>query len=325
MLFTDVGLSDLLQELDLFRCIDGGAVAADVVQLRVCAEHHIEPLQDLTEACFHLVAQRRCVGTDGAFEVGIFDADIVACACIHKADGADDVFHRVHLSGDQGLHVDDEVRGSDQCVCAVVRLRGMGGFPFYMDVETIRSSHEIARLQADDADGKLRPYVKAIDLRDIIEFAACCDVTAASDRCLFFGWLEDQLDSPLDLGLHLVQYGGRSEENCHVAVMAAGVHLAFVLRGEGKSCLLGDGQCIHVRTESDGLAGLLAFDRAKDGSAKEACLEWDAELFELFLNVEGCLFFFTGDFRVGMEMAAPCHDLWCDLIDFFFDFFFKHE
>ena len=110
-----------------------------------------------------------------------------------------------------------------------------------------------------------------------------------------------------------------------MAVMAAGVHLAFVFRSEGKSCLLGDGQCIHVCTESDGLAGLVAFDRAKDGGAEEACLEWDAELLELFLNVEGCLFFFTGDFRVGMEMAAPCHDLWCDLIDFFFDFFFKHE
>jgi len=49
------------------------------------------------------------------------------------------------------------------------------------------------------------------------------------------------------------------------------------------------------------------------------------QLFEFFLNVEGGLFFFTGDFRIGMEMAAPCHDLWCDLIDFFFDFFFKHE
>ena len=41
-----------------------------------------------------------------------------------------------------------------------------------------------------------------------------------------------------------------------VAVMAAGVHDARRLGGEGQSCLLGDGQGVDIRPQGDGGAGV---------------------------------------------------------------------
>ncbi len=324
VLFAQVGGSDFFQEINFLRCIDGGAMAADVVQLRVGAKHEVQACQDFSQSLFHLVAEGRGVGADGAFEVCIFDADVVAGAGIHEADGADYIFHGVHLAGDQGLHVDDEVGSSHEGIGAVVGLRCVGGFPFHMDVEAVGGSHEVAGLQAHHADGELGPYMKAVDFRNVVQLAALRDVAAAADGCFFFGRLEDQLHGAFEFVLHLVQHGSGAEEDGHVAVVSAGMHLAGVLRSEGKAGLFGHRQRVHVCAKSHGLAGRIAVDVADDGVLEEPGLKRDAQLCEFILDVERGIHFLAGHFRVGVEMAAPGDDLWNHGVDFFFDFFFKH-
>lgn len=108
------------------------------------AKRVVEPFEEFSQTLFHLVAEGRGVRTDGTFEVSIFDAYVVAGACIHEADGAYDIFHRVHLTGDECLHVDDEVGSGYESIRAIVRLRCVGGFPFDVDVETIGCCHEIS-------------------------------------------------------------------------------------------------------------------------------------------------------------------------------------
>lgn len=126
---ADVGLGNFIEEVNLFRCIDRGAVAAYVVQFGMGAKRVVEPFEEFSQTLFHLVAEGRGVRTDGTFEVSIFDAYVVAGACIHEADGAYDIFHRVHLTGDECLHVDDEVGSGYESIRAIVRLRCVGGFP----------------------------------------------------------------------------------------------------------------------------------------------------------------------------------------------------
>ncbi len=214
--------------------------------------------------------------------------------------------------------------GSDECIGAVVGLRCVGGFPFYVDVEAIGSSHEVAGLQTYHADREFGPYMKAVDFRNVIELAALGNVPAAADGCFFFGRLEDQLHGAFEFVFHAVQDGSSAEENGHVAVVAAGMHLAWVLRSEGKTGLLGHRERVHVSAEGDGLAGLIAVDVADDGVLEEAGFKWDAQLFELVLDVERGIHFLAGHFRVRVEMAPPGDYLRNHGVNFFFDFFFKH-
>lgn len=111
----------------------------------------------------------------------------------------------------------------------------------------------------------------------------------------------------------------------HVAVVAACVHDAFVFRSKGQACQFGDGEGIHVGSEGYGLAGKIAFDSPKDCRPEEACFEGDAEFSEDLLDIKGSLFFFSGHFRIFMEVSSPSHHLWQDLRCFFLDFLFVHS
>ena len=142
MFFSQVGFSHFLQEINLFRCIDGGAVASDIVQLRMGVEHDVQAFQDFPQSCFHLVPKLWTVGTAGAFQISILNPYVVTGARIHEADGAHHIVHGVHFPGNQGLYINDEMSCCHQGVGAVMRLGSMGGFPFDMDIETIRCRHE---------------------------------------------------------------------------------------------------------------------------------------------------------------------------------------
>ena len=63
---------------------------------------------------------------------------------------------------------------------------------------------------------------------------------------------------------------GRPEQHGRVAVMAAGVHDAGILRAIGLVSLLGDAQGIHVRPERDRPIAAAAFQRADDARAADA-------------------------------------------------------
>ena len=323
--FAQVFFADVLQEFNFFRCVDGSTVTTDVVQFGMGVEHHIQAFENFSQSLFHLVTKSRGVGSDGALQVCVFYTYVVTGAGIHEADGADHIFHRIHFTGNQGLHVDDEMSGCHQGIGAIVRLGGMGGFPFHVNVETIGSSHQVARFQTDHADRKFRPYVKAVDFRNIVQFAAIGNVTATADGSFFFGWLENQFHCAVKFVFHFIQYSGGSQKDCHVAVVTAGMHDAFVLGSERKAGLFGYRQGIHVSTESYGLARLSAFDDPQDGILEESGFKGDSQLGQLFLDVLGCIYFFSGNFWIAVEMTTPFDGFWNDFFDFGFQCFFTHS
>lgn len=167
--------------------------------------------------------------------------------------------------------------------------------------------------------------MEAVDFFDVIELAGSGDVASAPDGSFFFSRLKYELHCAVELALHGLEDSGSAEKDGHVAVVAACVHDAFVFRSKGQACQFGDGEGIHVGSESYGLAGKIAFDSPKDCRPEEACFEGDAEFSEDLLDIKGSLFFFSGHFRIFMEASSPSHHLWQDLRCFFLDFLFVHS
>ena len=77
---------------------------------------------------------------------------------------------------------------------------------------------------------------------------------------------------------------GRCQEHGGVAVMAAGVHLAFVLAGVGEGVEFLHGQRVHVGAQTDAApagAAVAPGNDAHDASGSHAAMDRDAPALEL--------------------------------------------
>ncbi len=273
------------------------------------AEHRVQPRQNLPEPRLHFIAKRRRIRADRPFEIRILHADIVARAGIHETNGAHDIFHRVHFPGNKRLHVNHEMRRRDERVRPIVRLRGVRRFPFHVDIKTVGRRHQIARLQPDNAEGKLRPDVKAVNFGNIVQLAAFDEMPPAANRRFFLRRLKHELYRARDMFFERRKHRRRAEQNRHVAVVPARVHHALIFRRKGKSRLLRHRQRVHIRPKRHRPPRLSAFYDTQDRRLKKSRLKRNPQRRELFLDIFRRLDFFPRQLRMPMKMPPPFHDL----------------
>ena len=90
----------------------------------------------------------------------------------------------------------------------------------------------------------------------ILQHASLDAVLRALQR--FLAGLEQQLDGTLKLILMLLQQLGGAQHHGRMGIMAAGMHLAGIFRGEIHFRFLLNGQRVHISPDQKALAGLLA-------------------------------------------------------------------
>ena len=101
----------------------------------------------------------------------------------------------------------------------------------------------------------------------------------------------------------LLQDPGGYQLDGGVAVMAAGVHDAGVLGGEGEAGLLLDGEGVNVAAEHDGLPRAAALQNAHHAGF-QVTLRGDAQGFQVVLNDPGGAEFLQPQLRMGVEVPA---------------------
>ena len=119
------------------------------------------------------------------------------------------------------------------------------------------------------ADGKLRPVVHAVHglHRKAVEQALLHHDAAAA--LVLLGGLEDEVRRAVE-ALALRHRARRAEEHRRVAVVAARVHLAFVLRRVRDAGLLVDVQRVEVRAQADRILRSAVPQHADHAGAGEA-------------------------------------------------------
>ena len=241
----------------------------------------------------------------GPFDFDGIGDDIVARAASNPAKGQDSRIKGIDAAADDSLGRCQELGRSDDGVDAFMGHGGMAGLTIEDDADMIRSSHHRAGQDTDLAAGQGRPDVEAVNGIDAVEDAGRNQPLGAADRRLFFGWLADEDDRTGNIVFHLAQNLSGTEEDAHVAVMAAGVHLAGEIGRKGQARFFRHRQGVHIGPQGDDRSRLSAFERPQDSRRTGDML--------LYINAErpqfGChkgrrFHFFTGQFRIFMNVTA---------------------
>ena len=155
-----------------------------------------------------------------------------------------------------------------------------------------------------------RHVVHAVDLADAeaVEHAVLDHGLGAC--AALFGRLEDHHRGAIEIACLGKVFGG-AEKHGGVAVMAAGVHLAGVLRGVGLVGLLVDRKRVHIGAHADDLAAILALalDDADDARSSDAAQHLvDAEGFQFLLDDPGGAVNVVEKLRMFVEITTPAGD-----------------
>lgn len=122
--------------------------------------------------------------------------------------------------------------------------------------------------------------------------------------------LKDQLDGTGEALPQAAQRLGRAQQHGGMQIVAAGVHLALVLAGEGDAALLMDRQGVDVGAERHALAGaLFAVDQRHHGSGQRLLDLVHAHFLQLLTDEGGGAYLLHTRLRVGVDVPADGHQL----------------
>ena len=138
--------------------------------------------------------------------------------------------------------------------------------------------------------------------------------------------LEHQAHVAGKLVLHLVEDLGGAQQHGHVVVMAAGMHLALVVGGEGQAGLLLDGQSINIGAQRHGLAGLAAVNGGGQAVAGLQLVNiGDAQCLQVFLQMGTGVLLLAGELRAGVIIPTAINDVIVVLFRKSFDIHNTHD
>jgi len=164
---------------------------------------------------------------------------------------------RVDLAGNEVLQVGDDLRADHERVDRVLGLGDMAATPVDDDLEDVAGGHHRAGPDRDLAEREPGPEVLAEHPVDALHRPRRDHLRGAAGQRLL-AVLEEEADLA---GQRVGERGedfGDAEHHRGVAVVAAGVHHAGVLRGEGEAGRLLDRQRVVVGADRDPRAGKAA-------------------------------------------------------------------
>ena len=226
-----------------------GTVAVLVGQLPLAAQGPADAVQGFPDPALHHLPDVGIVGPDRALHVAASGHHVIALAGAEHAHGDDRGLQRIGIAADDGLQHLEELGPGHQGISSLVRLGAVAGDPFDMGEPVVRGRHHLIVADAEDAAGKVRPDVEAIDRVHILQGAAGDHGPGASGGRFFLRGLEDKAHGALQFSLTGAEEPCSPEKHGDVIVMSAGMHDSRILRGIGKLCVFRDGKRVHVRSE----------------------------------------------------------------------------
>lgn len=239
--------------------------------------------------------------------------DVHRVAAGHGAHRQYGGIHGVDAAGDHRLQNGDEIPGTGDGVVGGVGRGAVAALAVDSDVEQVHGTGEIALVQLHPAHGVVfgGADVLAEDgvHMGILHDARLHQLPCAAGHQILAG-LKDQLDGAGEPVTEVAQRPGRAQQHGGMQVVAAGVHLALVLAGEGHAALLVDGQGVDVGAERHALAGaFLAVDQRHHGGGQGLLDLVHAHLLQLRADEGRGAYLLHARLGVGMDVAADGHQL----------------
>ncbi|MDF2797904.1 MAG: hypothetical protein K0R85_648 [Devosia sp.] len=180
-----------------------------------------------------------------------------------------------------------------------------------IDHEAIRRRHDAAHANAEMPSRDARPVVHAVDFVDAEALENAVLDHFAPAGAAFFGRLEDQGDSPIEVAGFSEILGCAQQHGC-VTIMAAGMHAARHRTGVRLARAFGDRQGIHIRAQAQGApAGIaLAIDDADNAGPPQPGHDLVAsKSAQEFLDLARRAMHLKQDLGIAMQVLTPASDL----------------
>ena len=194
-----------------------------------------EPLHRAAHGAAHLGRER----PHGAAELDRLRDDVVGRPRVDHRHGDDGALDGVDDARDDVLEAADDLRCGRDGVDRLVRRRPVAALAADLDAEHVAGGGVRPRQDSDLAERIEREEMRADDHVDAFH-DACLDELARAAWPELLRVLEDEADLAVQLVAALVERVQRREQHRRVAVVAARVHDAGVLRGELEPGLLLD-------------------------------------------------------------------------------------
>ena len=242
---------DVVGELGFGHVVDGGRVVALELEGAGGTKGGAGVVGDVAHALLDEVEHVQAEGAHGALHFAVVGHDVGGFAGVDHGDRDDARIDRLFVARDDGLKGLHHLAGDRHRVDAVVGQRGMAAFAVNGDFEFIARRHDRPRAQGELPFGQARPVVHAVDGLHGEQLKQAIAHHLAGATAALFCRLKNEIHRAVKL-LVLRQVLGRSQEHGHMAVVAAGVHLAGVLAAVVELVELLHGQRIHVGAQANG-------------------------------------------------------------------------
>ena len=248
-------------KLGLFGAVDGGRIVAEEFELAAQTKGCAGVLGNLPHAGFDHVEHLHGEGAHGAAQLAAVGDDIGGLTGMDHGDrnhaGVDGFF----VARDDGLKGLHHLAGHGHRVQTIVRQGGMSPLAPNDHLEFIAGGHHRPRADSKLAHLGAGPVVHAKHgVHGKLLKQTVLDHLARTTTALF-GRLENQVNRAVKQAL-LGKVLRGCEQHGGVTVMAAGVHLAFVLAGVAEGVELLHGQGVHVGAQANGALRGAIFDNA---------------------------------------------------------------
>ena len=200
----------------------------------------------------------------------------------------------------------------------------MSGLAFHLNGEAVAAGHEVAGGESDARGVIGAPDMHAVNGVHTVQRMLLHHLQSAHGGLL--RRLEHQAHIAGKLVLHLVEDLGGAQQHGHVVVMAAGMHLALVVGGEGQAGLLLDRQGVNIGAQRHGLAGLAAVNGGGQAVAGLQLVNvGDAQCLQILLQMGAGVLLLAGELRAGVIIPAAINDVIVVLFRKSFDIHNTHD
>ncbi len=250
--------------------VDGRRIPPLVAHRGGAAVSRSDPLGDALDLGLDLILDRRLERARGAAQHRLLGDHVPGIAGVELRHRDHDGIERTDGAARDGLQRADDLGRHHHRIDAALGHRGMAADPGHGDLEDIERRHHGALHDAELAGRHARPVVHAVDRLDrkFVE-QALLDHDAAAALVLL-GRLEDEMHRAVEIA-RLGQIASRAEQHGRMAVMAAGMHPASILRAMLEAVLLVDVERIHIGTQPNRAptrSGLQGADHAGAGQPR---------------------------------------------------------
>ncbi len=277
------------------------------IELAACAKCSANVLGHFTHTLLDHIEHLNAKGAHRAAHLALVWHHIGRFTRMDHGDRNHASIHRFFIAADDGLKRLHYLTSNWHRIDSVMRQSRMATLAMDGDGELVTRRHHRPRAQSEFADAQTWPVVHAVHrLHGKFLKQAVFDHFTRTTTA-FFGGLEDHIHRAVKVAVFR-QMLRRRQQHGHVAVMAASVHLSWVLAGVWKLVELLHGQSVHIGAQADSPVARAVFDNAHHARGAHAAVDRYSPFGQLGRDhVRGALLL-KAQFRMRMDVASHSAD-----------------